>query len=59
MSWLRVQGRDARLADEAGAMLRALPSAQLVSVPEAGHDVHLDAPTAWRDAVEGFLASLS
>jgi pimeloyl-ACP methyl ester carboxylesterase len=28
-------------------------------VPGAGHDVHLDAPEAWRAAVESFLSRLS
>jgi pimeloyl-ACP methyl ester carboxylesterase len=46
-------------ADEADAMLRALPSAELVTIPGAGHDVHLDVPEAWRGALEGFLARLS
>jgi pimeloyl-ACP methyl ester carboxylesterase len=46
-------------AAEAKAMIAAHPSATLVSVPGAGHDVHLDAPAAWRSAVEGFLAGLS
>jgi pimeloyl-ACP methyl ester carboxylesterase len=40
-------------------MVAAVPSAQLVSIPGAGHDVHLDAPEAWRSAVEGFLARLT
>jgi pimeloyl-ACP methyl ester carboxylesterase len=46
-------------AAEADAMIAAHPPATLVSVPGAGHDVHLDAPAAWRSAVEGFLAGLS
>jgi pimeloyl-ACP methyl ester carboxylesterase len=45
--------------DEAEAMVRTLPAAQLVSIAGAGHDVHLDAPEAWREVVQDFLAGLS
>jgi pimeloyl-ACP methyl ester carboxylesterase len=40
-------------------MVAAVPSAQLVSISGAGHDVHLDAPESWRSAVEAFLSRLS
>ena len=43
---------------EAAEMAHALPAAEFVTLP-GGHDVHLDAPKAWRGAVEGFLARLS
>jgi pimeloyl-ACP methyl ester carboxylesterase len=45
-------------AEEADAMIRTLPSAQLVTVP-GSHDVHLDEPERWHEAVERFLAGLS
>jgi pimeloyl-ACP methyl ester carboxylesterase len=41
-------------AAEARAMVERLPRARLVEIPGAGHDVHLDRPTAWRDAVLDF-----
>jgi pimeloyl-ACP methyl ester carboxylesterase len=56
---LVVRGADGDLpADEAAAMVRELPVAELVTLP-GGHDVHLDRPGAWRAAVEAFLAGLS
>jgi 2-succinyl-6-hydroxy-2,4-cyclohexadiene-1-carboxylate synthase len=33
-----------------------LPDARLVTVPDAGHAIHLEAPWAWTQAVEEFLA---
>ena len=57
---LLVRGEEGELSpSEAAAMVTAVPSAQLVSIPGAGHDVHLDAPEAWRSAVEAFLSRLS
>ena len=57
---LLVRGEEGELSTaEAAAMVDAVPAAQLVSIPGAGHDVHLDAPDAFRRAVEGFLAGLS
>jgi pimeloyl-ACP methyl ester carboxylesterase len=57
---LLVRGEDGELSpSEAAAMVAAVPSAQLVSISGAGHDVHLDAPKAWRSAVEAFLTHLS
>ncbi len=44
--------------EEAVAMAHALPAAELVTLP-GGHDIHLDAPEAWRAAVERFLTRLS
>jgi pimeloyl-ACP methyl ester carboxylesterase len=34
-------------------------NAQYVEIPDAGHDLHLDQPAAWRAAIEGFLAAVS
>lgn len=36
-------------------MLSEQPTASVVEIPHAGHDLHLDNPAAWRDALEGFL----
>ena len=56
---LIVRGERGDLSDEESAeMVRALPTATLVTLP-GGHDVHLDEPEAWRAAVESFLARLS
>ena len=57
---LLVRGEEGELSPvEADAMVAAVPAVQLVSIPGAGHDVHLDAPETWRKAVERFLAQLS
>lgn len=57
---LLVRGEEGELSPgDASAMVAAVPVAQLVSIPGAGHDVHLDAPDAFRRAVESFLAGLS
>jgi len=56
---LLVRGEEGELsASEAAAMVAAQPWAQLVSIPGAGHDVHLDAPEAWQSAVEAFLSGV-
>ncbi len=43
---------------DAEAMVRQLPDARRVEIAGAGHDVHLEQPIAWREAVCGFLGSL-
>jgi pimeloyl-ACP methyl ester carboxylesterase len=35
-----------------------LPEARHVEIPGAGHDVHLDQPELWREAVETFLGEV-
>jgi pimeloyl-ACP methyl ester carboxylesterase len=56
---LVVRGESGELsASEAESMVGEVPSAKLVAV-HGGHDVHLDAPEAWRNAVTAFLARLS
>jgi pimeloyl-ACP methyl ester carboxylesterase len=44
------------LAD-AEAMVERLPNARLVELPGAAHDLHLDQPAAWREAVLSWLVS--
>jgi pimeloyl-ACP methyl ester carboxylesterase len=57
---LVVRGGDGQLdADLAQEMLDRLPSARLVEIAGAGHDVHLDAPVQWRETLSQFLDSLS
>jgi pimeloyl-ACP methyl ester carboxylesterase len=40
---------------ETQEMLDLLPHARLEQIAGSGHDVHLDAPGAWREALEAFL----
>jgi pimeloyl-ACP methyl ester carboxylesterase len=40
------------------AMAAAIPAAQLVVIPDAGHSPQFENPTAWFDALSRFLASL-
>jgi pimeloyl-ACP methyl ester carboxylesterase len=42
-------------SDTAEEMARRLPSARLVEIAEAAHDLHLDRPDEWRQALTGFL----
>jgi pimeloyl-ACP methyl ester carboxylesterase len=37
------------------AMAERLPTARFVAIPRARHDLHLDRPVEWREAVTGFL----
>jgi pimeloyl-ACP methyl ester carboxylesterase len=37
------------------SMVEANPNSRLVEIEDAGHDLHLDQPSLWRHAVEGFL----
>jgi pimeloyl-ACP methyl ester carboxylesterase len=39
---------------ETRRMLDEQPHARLVAIPDAGHDLHLDNPAAWRQALVGF-----
>jgi pimeloyl-ACP methyl ester carboxylesterase len=56
---LVVRGEEGELSpDVVAEMLRGLPAAEVETIP-GGHDVHLDAPVAWRALVERFLGGLS
>lgn len=46
---------DEKFVTVAERMARVMPHARVSKVPRAGHTVHLEAPTAWVDAVAGFL----
>jgi 2-succinyl-6-hydroxy-2,4-cyclohexadiene-1-carboxylate synthase len=48
---------DTKYVAIAERMRGAMPRAQLVVVPGAGHTVHVEAPGAWLDAVIGFLTA--
>jgi pimeloyl-ACP methyl ester carboxylesterase len=41
-----------------GRMVESLPTARLIEVEDAGHDLHLDQPQRWREVLEEFLATL-
>jgi pimeloyl-ACP methyl ester carboxylesterase len=56
---LIARGEHGLPAAEAEEMARENPSARLVTLPGAGHDAHLEAPAAWREALERFLDDLS
>jgi pimeloyl-ACP methyl ester carboxylesterase len=44
--------------ETASEMTVRLPGAQVVEIADAAHDLHLDRPDEWRDALIGFLDSL-
>ncbi|KQY64660.1 MULTISPECIES: alpha/beta fold hydrolase [unclassified Nocardioides] len=53
---LLVRGENGMIpGDQFDRMLMARPETRLVTVPHAGHDVHLEQPTAWLAALEEFL----
>ena len=44
------------IKETAGLLVAGVGGARLITVPGAGHLVNLDAPDAFNNAVEGFLA---
>jgi pimeloyl-ACP methyl ester carboxylesterase len=57
---LVVRGEDDGMgAEPAERMKGALPSARTVAIAGAGHDLHLEQPSRWREVVSGFLETLS
>lgn len=46
---------DPRVVDE---MASRLPAARIIELPDARHDLHLDRPQEWREALTTFLASI-
>jgi pimeloyl-ACP methyl ester carboxylesterase len=56
---LIVRGEQGMPAEDAERMASRLGQARVETVPSAGHDVHLEQPSAWRAAVEPFLAETS
>lgn len=53
-----VGGRGFVSQDDAEEMARRVASARVVSVPGAGHDLHLARPRAWREVADAFLAEV-
>jgi pimeloyl-ACP methyl ester carboxylesterase len=56
---LIVRGEHGMSAADAAAMASRLGQAGVDTVPNAGHDLHLEQPAAWRGVVEPFLADTS
>lgn len=52
---LIVSAQDREPSDTVRRMADEQALASLVEIPHAGHDLHLDNPTAWREALLGFL----
>lgn len=52
---LIVGALDVKYVDIARRMAERMPDARVVAVPDAGHTVHLERPSAWLDAVVRFL----
>jgi pimeloyl-ACP methyl ester carboxylesterase len=53
---LVVRGEDGAVSrEEARAMAEALPDGETAEISGAGHNVHLDQPERWREAIEDFL----
>lgn len=57
---LVVRGANGTLSQaDSDAMARSRRDVCVAEIPGAGHDVHLEQPLAWRDAVRAFLGELS
>jgi pimeloyl-ACP methyl ester carboxylesterase len=53
---LLVRGAESRIPDDEIARMGDLrPEVELVTIPDSGHDAHLDQPAAWRRLLEDFL----
>jgi pimeloyl-ACP methyl ester carboxylesterase len=52
---LLVVSKDRNDREVAHQMVAEQPHASLVEIPNAGHDLHLDNPAAWREALGTFL----
>jgi 2-succinyl-6-hydroxy-2,4-cyclohexadiene-1-carboxylate synthase len=46
---------DLKFTAIAAAMSESLPDCQVLTVPSAGHAVHLEAPEPWLEAVTSWL----
>lgn len=57
---LLVRTQSGSVGDDAvETMLEHQPGLRVTTIPDAGHDLHLDAPHAWRQTLEAFLDDLS
>jgi 2-succinyl-6-hydroxy-2,4-cyclohexadiene-1-carboxylate synthase len=53
---LVVGEQDQKFVATAELMASSMPNTRVAVIPGAGHNVHLEAPSAWLDAVVGFLS---
>lgn len=53
-----VGSQDAPFLTASDAMVAAIPGAQLVVIPDAGHSPQFENPAAWIDALTNFLSSV-
>ena len=51
-------GRGAVPVEQAGLMRDRLPGSELIELPDAGHDLHLERPREWHRILRDFLARL-
>jgi 2-succinyl-6-hydroxy-2,4-cyclohexadiene-1-carboxylate synthase len=56
---LVVGEHDTKFVATADRMANAMPRARVAVIPGAGHNVHLEAPAAWLEAVIAFLSATS
>jgi pimeloyl-ACP methyl ester carboxylesterase len=47
---------DRKFTDIAAEMSKLLPESRALTIPSAGHTVHLEQPDAWLEAVTSWLA---
>jgi pimeloyl-ACP methyl ester carboxylesterase len=55
---LIVHGERGELRDATGRMMEELAGTRTVEIADAGHDLHLEQPVRWREALEAFLDAL-
>lgn len=52
---LLVRGAESRVPDdEISQMVHLRPDVEVVTIPDSGHDVHLDQPAAWRELLRSW-----
>lgn len=56
---LVVRGESGLAEIEAQAMVTAIPLGQMATIVSAHHDVHIEQPAEWRDALWSFLTTLN
>jgi len=55
---LLVRGARSLVPDEEIArMVELRPDVEVVTIPDSGHDAHLDQPEAWRELLSGFISA--
>jgi pimeloyl-ACP methyl ester carboxylesterase len=55
---LLIRGARSLVPDEEIArMVELRPDVEVVTIPDSGHDAHLDQPEAWRELLRGFISA--